>query len=367
MSELDADPPAACRDCLRRSWLLARLSAGLDYRWADVPRLTELLALDDEPLMHALAGSRRAMLKADYLRFDPAELPLGPGVSMVCRHDPGYPAALQDTGAPPMLYALGAVGMLRELTQRPAVAIVGSARASDYGIEIARSLGRGLAASGVTVLSGVSDGVAVAAHGGVIEAGSAGVAVMGGGLDVGRPARRRSLLERLRTHGCIVSELPCGIDGRRWAPAAAERIAVRLAQVTVVVEADETARELASAGIALSLGRTVAAVPGRVTSRCSRGTNALLMDGARLVRGAQDVLELLRVASPAAPVGEGTARVQLEPRLAEVLERVGEGKDSPDRLIDPAGDVGQVLLALTELELMGLLTRGEGGRYVRSA
>jgi DNA processing protein len=329
MSELDGDQPAACGHCLRRSWLLARLSAGLDYRSADVARLTELLALDDEPLMHALAGSRRAMLSSDYLRFDPTELPLGAGVTTVCRHDSGYPAALRDIGAPPMLYGLGAPGRLRDLTQRPAVAIVGGARASDYGVEIARSLGRGLAASGVTVLSGLSDGVAVAAHSGVIDAGAAGLAVMGGGLDVARPVRRRSLVERLRTHGCVVSELPCGTDGRRWGPVAAERIVVGLAEVTVVVEADETARELASAGIALSLGRTVAAVPGRVTSRCSRGTNALLMDGARLVRCAEDVLELLRVAPPGAPDGEGTASVQLEPRLAEMLERVGEGKTVP--------------------------------------
>jgi DNA processing protein len=137
-----------------------------------------------------------------------------------------------------------------------------------------------------------------------------------------------------------------------------------LAQVMVVVEADESARELASAGIARYLGRTVAAVPGRVTSRASRGTNALLVGGARLVRGAQDVLELLDAGSTAVPVGKPAPRLRIEPRLAEVLERVGEGRDSPDKLRDPTGDVGEVLLALSELELMGLLTRGAGGRYL---
>jgi DNA processing protein len=102
-----------------------------------------------------------------------------------------------------------------------------------------------------------------------------------------------------------------------------------------------------------------------VTSRSSRGTNALLIDGARLVRGAQDVLELLHGGPSAEPVADGTACVELEPRLAEVLEQVGEGRDSPDRLTDPAADADEVLLALSELELIGLLTRGEGGRYVR--
>src|SRR5205807_5681714 len=104
---------------------------------------------------------------------------------------------------------------------------------------------------------------------------------------------------------------------------------------------------------------------GRVTSRTSRGTNALLLDGARLVRDAGDVLELLRGGSPVARPREAEKRLQLEPRLAEVLERVGEGRDTPDRLIAGASDLGEVLLALSELELRGLLTRGDGGRYVR--
>ncbi|HWX97962.1 MAG TPA: DNA-processing protein DprA [Solirubrobacteraceae bacterium] len=364
MSRRADDPEPACEDCLRRSWLLARLSVGLDYRCIDVTRLMELLVLDDERLMHALAGRRRATLRSDYLRFDSAEIPRGDGVGTVCRHDAGYPSALRSCGAPPMLYVLGGPGRLGELLRRPAVAVVGSHKASDYGAEMARSLGRGLSASGVTIVSGLSDGIAVAAQSGALEAGGAGLALAGGGLDVGPPARRRSLVERLTRSGCVASELPCGCEGRRWSSAAAERIVAHLAKVTVVVEASDSAPDLASAAIARSLGRTVAAVPGRVTSRSSRGTNALLMDGARLVRGAQDVLELLHIDSPAVSVGEAVARARLEPRLVEVLEQVGEGRDTADKLIDRTGDVGEVLLALSELELLGLLTRGEGGRYV---
>jgi DNA processing protein len=322
----------------------------------------ELLALDDGRLLRALAGSKRATLMSDYARFDSSELPRGANVGAVCRHDPGYPRALRDAGAPPMLYVLGDPLRLRELTEGPLVAVVGSRRASDYGMEIAKSLGRGLAASGVTVVSGLTDGIAVAAHAGSLEVGRAGVALVGGGLDVACPARRRPLLERLSGSGCVTSELPCGSEGRRWGAAAAERIVVRLAEVTVVVEASDSARELTSAGIARALGRTLAAVPGRVTSRASGGTNALLMDDAHLVRDTQDVLELL--GSTAGPLAGRPARRQLAPRLAEVLERVGEGWDNPDKLADVSDDVGDVLLALSELELMGLLTRGDGGRYL---
>jgi DNA processing protein len=356
-------PRRACRDCLRRSWLLGRLTAGLDYRCTDLPRLLDLLALDDHQLLRALAGSRRAALNAEYAGFDPLGAARREGVESICRHDRGYPLTSEDPGAPRMLNVLGRLGCLRELVERPSVAIVGTRKASDYGVEMARSLGRGLAASGVTVVSGLIDGVAVAAHGGALEVGGPSLAVVGGGLDAAHPPRRRSIVDRLSKAGCLVSELPCGCDGRRWGPVAGERIVARLSEVTVVVEADESPRDLAVASIARSLGRTVAAVPGRVTSPGSHGTNALLMGGAHLIRRTQDVLELLN-GSWSASIGEPATRERIEPRLAKMLERIGSGRDTPEKLVGATDDAGEVLLALSELELMGLLTRGDGGRYV---
>jgi DNA processing protein len=359
----EAGPAVACEPCLRRSWLLARLSASLDYRCADIPRLTELLSLEDEQLLGALAGSRLERLRSGYASFDPCELRRGTGVERICRHAPGYPPALRDPGAPWMLNVLGGAGRLTDRMRRPSVAVVGTRRASDYGLEMARSLGRGLTASGVTLVSGLVDGISAAAHTGALEGTAACVAAIGGGLDAGCPARRRSLLRRLSLRGCVVSELPCDCPARRWAPAAAERTVARLADVIVVVEAGEDPRETACATIASALGRIVAALPGRVTSPGSQGTIALLMAGAELVRGAEDVLDLLPAASHEPP-GRSGDRHGLEPRLAGLLERVGAGMDTPQKLSNAGGDAGGLLLALTELELMGLLTRGEGGRYV---
>jgi DNA processing protein len=365
MSTLAAtnEPGRACPDCLRRSWLLGRLTAGLDYRCADLPRLLDLLALDDDQLLSALAGSRSTTLNDEYAGFDPRQLARVGGVESICRHDRAYPVTSEDAGAPRMLNVLGGLDRLRELVETPAVAIVGTRKASDYGVEMARSLGRGLAASGVTIVSGLIDGVAVAAHSGALEVGAPSLAVLGGGLDAACPPRRRPIVDLLRRTGCLVSELPCGCDARRWGAVAGERVVARLSEVMVVVEADETPGELAGASIARNLGRTVAAVPGRVTSPGSRGSNALLMGGARLVRGAQDVLELLD-GSRAASIGEHAALGRLEPRLAEILEGVGAGRDTPEKLIGSADDAGEILLGLSELELMGLLTRGDGGRYV---
>jgi DNA processing protein len=362
--ERNPGPAGACGSCRRRTWLLARLSAALDYRCGDVPRLTELLALDDGPLLQALAGSRSATLEAELEQFDPRKHPAARGVQAVCRHDRRYPPVLRDRGAPRMLDVFGGADRLSELARGPAAALVGSRRASDYGMEMAKSLARGLAASGVTVVSGLTEGVAAAAHVGVLEVNGAGLAVVGGGLDLPSPAWRRSLVERVGRRGCAVSELPCGCEGRRWAPAACQRTVARLADVTVVVEAGESSRELAGAALARAVGRTVAALPGRVTSPLSRGTNALLIDGAHLVRGADDVLELLHASPSRVVPSDRRRRLKLEPRLVEVLEQVGAGNDTAEKLIGTAGDASEILLALTELELLGLLARGDGGRYV---
>jgi DNA processing protein len=367
-AEQTEDMNSACSNCLRRSWLLATLGACLDYSCRQPDRLMGLLALDDEDLLKALGGRRRADLERRYARFNPSDLAPTQGVESVCRHARGFPHALLGGVAPHMLNVAGGVGRLEELAALPVVAIVGSSWATDYGMEMARSLARGLAASGVTVASGLVDGIAAAAQAGALAGRGSAIAVLGGGLDVACPARRHSLYERIRQAGCAVAELPCGWPARRSGRAAGERIIVGLAELTVVVEADDSPSELAAARMAQALGRTVAAVPGRVTSPASRGTHALLIDQAlsdrvRLVRGPGDVLELLHgmgIASTAA----GVALAGLEPRLKTTLERVGAGSDTPNKLERDGRDAREVLLALSELELLGLLVRGDGGRYV---
>jgi DNA processing protein len=361
---------AACGDCRRRSWLLSSLSGPLQYCARDRARLLELLALEDGKLIEAVAGRRTAELRAQYEHFAPDEPPRDPHVETVCRHDRGYPRALDDLAAPPMLEVGGGAARLAKLTAAPAVAILGSRAPSDYGLQMARSLARGLAASGVTVAASLTDGIAVAAHAGALDAGRASVAVMGGGLAVSCPPRRRSLYERVQRDGCAVSELPHDCAGRRWGQLASERILAALGSVAVVVEADHTPEDLAAARIAVALGHAVAAIPGRVTSPLSRGTHALLIDGATLVRGPRDVLELLYETGaaeqnqpPPAPAG-APPEPGLQPRLRAMLERVGSGCDTPDKLARAGIDPSAAVLALSELEVIGLLVRGDGGRYV---
>jgi DNA processing protein len=375
-AELSRPAPAAdsaCGRCLRRSWLLAQLSGPLDYCARDRGRLLELLALADEDLLDAVAGRRRAELRARYESFTHSPpLPSDGQVTTICRHAAAYPNALSGAGAPHMLELASSASRFAELTARPLVAIIGSAAASDYGMEVARSLARGLSASDVSVVAVLGGGIAAATHTGALEVG-ASIAVLGGGLGVSCTARHRRIYQRVRQVGCAVSELPYRASGRRWGSLAAERIVVELAGLTVLVEAEHTPAQLTGARFAQTLGRPLAVVPGRLTSPLSDGPHALLLEGASLLRGPEDALELLHRhglceqprSAAAGPQASEQAR-GLSPDLRTILERVGSGCDTPDKLTRAGIEPAQALLGLSELELTGLLRRGDGGRYLPS-
>jgi DNA processing protein len=371
------DRASACADCRRRSWLLAELSPILDLNCRADGRLFELLALDDRGLIQAIGGRRRVELQRRCACFRVDELPhvhatrparatTEPCVRELCVHDDRYPRELEHAGLCPLLHVAGGLERLHELTRRPVVAFAGTRNASDYGLAVAGDLARGLSASGVTVAALQLDGVAAAALAGTLESSGAALTIAGGGLDVAPRRRQRSLRAQLRRDGCALSELRCGASGRRWGIASAARVLAGLATVTLVVEAHDSPRDLAAARIAQSFGRPVAAVPGRVTSPLSSGSHTLLHEGAQLIRGAADVLELLHDADRPAPTPEADAGplAELDPRLRATLQRVGAGADTPGKLADERMDIGEALRALGELELLGLLGRGDGGRYV---
>ncbi|HVR05205.1 MAG TPA: DNA-processing protein DprA [Solirubrobacteraceae bacterium] len=358
--------PLACRDCLRRAALLELLSERLEYVGRDPHHLVSLLELADAELLQAVGQPDLARLQARYDSIDTTQPPPA-GVQRICHHHSRYPAALlQGPGAPRLLHVAGGIERLGELLREPAVAIVGSRAASDYGLEVAHGLAASLAASGVTVIAGLADGIAAAAHTGALDAGGPTLTVMAGGVDVPRPASRRALHRRLLHTGCALAELPCGKGPGGWYGAARSRIVVALAQLVIVVEARERPGDLVAAQLARATGRTLAAVPGWVSSPLAHGPHALLRDGALLVRDAQDALDALygvgkrRVVCPS----PGDADDELDPGLRAVLDRVGAGQDTLGKLL--AADAGRqtTLLALARLELGGYLVRGDGGRYL---
>ncbi|HXE44717.1 MAG TPA: DNA-processing protein DprA [Conexibacter sp.] len=362
-----------CEPCLRRSWLIARLAAHIELAWSARRGRAALLGLHDLALVDALAGDRRDGILAEYERFDAAAARrrcTAAGVAGLCRCDERYPAALEDLSDPPaVVYVRGDLRRLERALARDCVAIVGARRASPYGLAQARGLGRGLAAAGLAVVSGMALGVDAAAHVGALEAGGATLAVLACGPERAYPASKRRLHAQIVAHGVAISELPPGTLPRRWCFPARNRIIAALGQATVVVEAGERSGSLITAGQAADLGRDVGAVPGLVTAPLAAGANGLIADGARLVRGPRDVLELLfgAAAETLAKAASDDRRDGLAPDLRVLLERVGAGCDTLAALTDGEASVDATLAGLAQLELRGLVRRAAGGRYVATA
>lgn len=359
----------ACDACLRRAWLLARLAGYIENARRAKAALPELLALPDDRLIAAVGGRDVEQLTAELERVDPDEQrsrAAGASLLAVCKHGPQYPPQLLDAAdAPAALFVGGRAETLAALCgEEPrAVGIVGARQASREGLEIARALGRDLGMAGVPVISGMALGIDAAAQRGAIDGGGTSIAVLGGGADVAYPPSKARLHETLLARGLVISELPPQTGPRRWTFPARNRIIAGLADLVVVVEATERSGSLITADLALRLGREVAAVPGSVVSQQSAGTNALLRDGATLVRGVDDVLDALYGAG-AAPRIEREPGDGLEPELRVLMDCVHAGHDTIGAMIASTGlDGTQVLVALAELELRGLLQRGPGGQY----
>jgi DNA processing protein len=354
---------SVCDACLRRTWLVARLAGWIELARHEGKRLPEVLALSDELLLAAVAPSEIARTRAACERLDlDAERSAyrRAGLSAVCRHEPGYPSPLRDDrAAPPIVSWAGAP------PSGPAVAVVGTRRASPDGLEVSRGLGRGLAAAGVTVVSGMALGIDSAAHEGALQAGGATVAVLAGGADVAYPRSKRALHERIREHGTVISEAPPGFVPRRWCFPARNRIIAALASATIVVQAAVRSGSLITAELAMDLGRDVGAVPGSPLDWRSAGANALLRDGATVVRDAVDALDLALGVGHGLGTDAEARTAGLDPVLQRLLRRVGEGATSLDALALTPAEADAALLGLTELELLGLVRRGPGGTYQR--
>jgi DNA processing protein len=356
---------SACDTCLRRTWLVARLAGWIELARHEGRRLPEVLALTDEDLLAAVAPSEVARIGHQLERLDPGELRgayAAAGLTAVCRHDDGYPPALlDDRAAPPVMSWSGA------LPCGPAVAIVGTRQASSDGLEVARSLGRGLAAAGVTVVSGMALGIDSAAHEGALQAGGPTVAVLAGGADIAYPRSKRALHGRIPGHGAVLSEAPPGFVPRRWCFPARNRIIAGLASATIVVQAAVRSGSLITAELAMDLGRDVGAVPGSPLDWRSAGANALLRDGATVVRDAVDALDLALGVGHGLGTEAAARTAGLEPALKSLLRRVGEGRTTIDALALTPAEADAALVGLTELELLGLVRRGPGGTYQATA
>jgi DNA processing protein len=275
------------------------------------------------------------------------------GLRWLSRDEPGFPPLLRAVhDAPPGLFLRGTADAAT--LARPSVAVVGARSCSSYGAQVARMLGRELAAAGLVVVSGLARGVDGEAHRGALDAGGVTVAVLGCGVDRDYPASHAELARRIGERGLVVSEYAPGVEPAPWRFPARNRIIAGLASGTVVVEARERSGALITADFALEEGREVFACPGEITSPLSAGTNALLRLGATPVTSTADVLELYGLHAPE------EAEADVSPPARSLLERL-EAPATADELLRSAGlDAAAGAAALSELELAGLVAEAAG-------
>lgn len=280
------------------------------------------------------------------------------GVGVMTRWSASFPDVFaDDDDAPVVLFWLGEIDRLAGTR----VAIVGTRKATRYGIDVANEIARELSEAGVSVVSGLALGIDGAAHSGSLSVdGAPPLAVVGSGLDCVYPRAHRSLWRAVAERGVVLSEYPLGTKAVAWQFPARNRIIAALSDVVVVVESQSTGGALGTAIEAARRGRTVLAVPGPVTAPSSAGTNQLLFDGCGPARDVADVLlalgrepERRRVAAETRATPRGDAKRILEslPWQSVPVQHV---------VLETGLRLGEVMLELEQLEADGWITQRAG-------
>lgn len=285
-----------------------------------------------------------------------------PANQLVTWDDSDYPHQLLEIGdAPPVLFHIGA----RELLNRPALAIVGSRRATAQGIDDARAFASAISAAGVTVISGLAQGIDAAAHEGALAEAGATIAVVGTGLDRVYPAVNRALAHDIAKRGSLLSEFVPGTPPRRWHFPRRNRLISGLARGVLVIEANLSSGSLITARLAGDQGREVMALPGSIHSPLSKGCHKLIREGAKLVETASDVLVEIGF-RPTTAAKSPNAPATADPRYSTLLDAMGTAPVDLDRLIRRTGlAVQDVAAQLTVLEIEGQVATLPGGMWQR--
>jgi len=335
-----------------RRWVERVGSAEIVWRY--LPAFLESRAAQDE----ILAAWRS--LKPDAI----VATARGKGMAVIAMRDPSFPSLLRTIpDPPPALFVRG------RLDEAPAVAIVGSRRATPYGRAAAEQLAADLALAAITVVSGLARGIDGAAHRAAIEGGGRTVAVLGCGADVVYPREHRQLADAVAAQGALVSEFAPGTPPLPSHFPRRNRLISGLALGVVVVEGAEDSGSLVTVDYALEQGREVFAVPGSIFSLRSRAPHSLLRQGAHVAETVADIQQELGLAitasgrdeSIAAPRSGGDAG---EARLLETLEG---GPASFDELVEATAlPAARVVSLVTVLEMRGLVQTLPGQMVMRT-
>lgn len=340
--------------------------------------------------------SDKSMERARAIAYDCETL----GISIVTLADAEYPPILRRIPDPPLV--LYVKGRLPDLEQTPGIGIVGTRKATPYGLMAAEHFGYGLAKAGCTVVSGMALGADGAAARGALKAGGKTIAVLAGGLNICYPPEHNFLMGDILLSGAVISENPPGTphDGFRFP--IRNRIISGLSRGVLVVEAPLRSGALITARLALDQGREVFAVPGAINAPDSAGCNRLIRDGeAALVTEPRDIIgelgvfpqqmaepvwdepedageeekpsdlwdKILQKKTEEPPAAQTVSAphpvpAELSDEQKQIVQAVADGADTPEGILEVTDlPASRVMTALTMLELDGVLAR-ENGRIV---
>jgi DNA processing protein len=280
--------------------------------------------------------------------------------SVIALSDPDYPALLREIIDPPLvLHTIGD----RSLLATTSIAVVGSRRASPYGINAARQLTNDLAAAGLTIVSGLARGIDAAAHEAALDSHSATIAILGTGIDVIYPRSNVRLFRRIEEEGLILSEFAPGTPPMPENFPMRNRVIAGLCVGTVIVEATSRSGSLITARMAAEQGREVFAVPGSIFSKGTEGTHRLIQYGAKLVHDADDIFDEL----PGDLKRKREAAAEPDSPLRDVLAALSrdEGTHVDALAANLSTTTGAVAESLLQLELGGWIRALPGSRFVR--
>lgn len=290
------------------------------------------------------------------------------GIKIVFRDDDDYPSWLKNIPDPPIvLYVKGQI----KQQDRFGIGIVGSRRASFYGLSAAERFASGLAAKCVTVVSGMARGIDTYAHRGALKQGGRTIAVIGSGFNNIYPQENKKLAEEISACGAVVSEFPMDTLPLPQNFPRRNRVISGLSRGVLVVEAAQNSGALITADFALEQGREVFALPGKVDSDTSFGTNALIKQGAKLVSCVDDILEefVLPAAEkkkdkPALSAAEDFGADNDEERA--VYGYVGAQPSQLDELVEKTKmDIPKISGILLRLQLKRRVKELPGKQYIR--
>ena len=283
------------------------------------------------------------------------------GGQVISIDDERYPYLLKQIHTPPnILYVRG---QLFDLNSYLMIAMVGTRKASGYGLTTAKGIAKELSASGAVVVSGLATGIDAMSHEGALLGKSPTVAVIGCGADICYPVSNTGLMKRIIKGGLVISEYPLGTIAQKFHFPERNRIISGISSGTIVVEADIKSGSLITAKYALEQDRDVFAVPGNINSMNSKGSNYLLKDGANLVTTASDILNFY-----------GCEQIEYIPREeiispkhtaeSKILEALNTDSLHKDTICEKTGiGASEVNSLLLLMELKGMVIHLPGGYY----